>query len=235
MQKGWFSMFLAPFNLLENWKRILLIAVGVIVLLVIIAVFLNKGRYTARFNGFYKRIDRIATKRFNSNLFIETLLQNDVKDQTNTYKSLKGRGKAKVNKYLDFYVKNLPELVILKSFISPDKNKNQLVILLLDESDRVLCRWDKTRKVKGLIKMANKYQMLTPILAFLYEFPMNIKENVPFRFKNHDNDYTLTYDIVKNARKTKRKVKERKLTRAELKAQERIAKIKAKKEAKLRK
>ena len=76
--------------------------------------------------------------------------------------------------------------------------------------------------------------MLTPILAFLYELPMNIKEGVPFRFKNHDNDYTLTYDILKNARKTKRKVKEHKLTRAELKAQERIAKIKAKKEAKLR-
>ncbi|HOW37946.1 MAG TPA: hypothetical protein P5154_04710 [Candidatus Izemoplasmatales bacterium] len=227
-------MILAAFNLMEHWKQILLIAGAVIVLLVIVAVFLNKGRYAARFNGFYKRIDRIATKRFNSNLFIETLLQNDVKDQTNTYKSLKGRGKSKVNKYLDFYVKNLPELVILKSFISPDKNKNQLAILLLDESDRVLCRWDKTRKVKGLIKMANKYQMLTPILAFLYELPMNIKEGVPFRFKNHDNDYTLTYDILKNARKTKRKVKERKLTRAELKAQERIAKIKAKKEMKRR-
>lgn len=231
--KRWYWMiFLA--NLLDNWKAIVVVAVAAIVLIAVIAIFINKGQYAARFNNFYKKMDKIANKKFNSNLFIENLVNNEIKDETNTFKSLKSRGKKKVLKYLEFYVKNLPELVILKSFISPDKNKNQLVLLLLDEQDKVLYRWEKTRKVKGLVKAANKYQMMTPIIAFLYELPMNIKEGVPFRFKNHDNDYTLTYDIVKNAKHTKRKIKEKKLTRAELKAQERIEKIKAKRDVKLR-
>ena len=232
VQKRWISMIFG-FSLQDNWKLIVFGGIGVIVLLVVIAVFVNKGRYAARFNNFYKKMDKVATKKFNSNLLIENLIQNEVRDETNTFKSLKSRGRSKVTKYLDYYVKNLPELVVLKSFISPDKNKNQLVILLLDETDHVLYRWDKSRKVKGFIKAANKYQMLTPMLAFLYELPMNIKEGVPFRFRNNDNGYTMTYDIVKNPRHTKRRVKERKLTRAELKAQERIEKIRAKKDAKL--
>ena len=222
------------FNIADlGWQNILIIVGVALVLLIIIVLFINKGQYAARYKAFYKRLDKVATKKYNSNLFIEYLLNNEVKDQTNTFKSLRGRGKRKVIAYLDYYVKNLPELVILKSYVSPDKNKNQLVLLLLDETDHVLYRWDKSRKTKGLIKAANKYQMLTPILGFLYELPMNINENLPFRFTNHDNDYTLTYDVVRNARKTKRKVKEKKLSRAEQKALEKLEKIKAKKQAQL--
>lgn len=212
-----------------NWTNILILSGIAIVVIIILSVVINKSRYAARYKAFYKRMDRIATKKFNSNLFIEYLVNNETKDQTNTFKSLKSRGQGKVKKYLEFYIKNLPELVVLKSYISPDRNKNDLAIMILDETDHVLYRWNKNLKMKGLIKASNKYQMLTPILAFLYELPMNIHEGVPFRFTNHDNDYTLTYEICKDARRTKGKIKEKKLSRAELKAQQRIEKIKAKK------
>jgi len=217
-----------------GWTNIIIIFVVAVVIICILALFINKGRYASRYKGFYKRLDKTATKKYNSNLFIEYLINNEVKDQTNTFKSLKPKGKGKVVKYLDYYVKALPELVILKSYISPDKNKNELAIMILDETDHVLYRWDKTRKVKGLIKAANKYQMLTTVIGFLYELPMNINEGVPFRFTNHDNDYTMTYEITRNARKTKGKIKAKKLSRAEIKAQERIEKIKAKKLEKIR-
>jgi len=233
-QKRWFHMMFGLSIDDLGWRNILIIAGAAIVIIIILAIFINKGRYAARYKSFYKRMDRIATKKFNSNLFIEYLINNEVKDQTNTFKSLKGRGQGKVKKYFEFYIKNLPELVILKSYISPDKNKNDLAILLLDETDHVLYRWDKSKKMKGFIKAANKYQMLTPLIGFLYELPMNINEGIPFRFTNHDNDYTLTYEICKNARKTKAKIKERKLSRSERKAQERIKKIKAKKLQKIR-
>jgi len=85
-----------------------------------------------------------------------------------------------------------------------------------------------------LIKAANKYQMMTPILGFLYELPMNINEGLPFRFTNHDNDYTMTYEIVKSVNQTKTKIKEKKLTRAERKAQEKLELLKAKKLQKIR-
>jgi hypothetical protein len=212
-----------------DWKILLILGIGAIVLIAVIALFINKGRYAARYKAFYKKLDKVATKRYNSNLFIEYLINNEVKDQTNTFKSLKSRGKTKVKNYIDFYVKNLPELVVLKSYISPDKNKNELVMMVLDETDRVLYKWDKSKKTIGLIKAANKYQMLTPILGFLYELPMNINEGLPFRFKNHDNDYTLTYEIVRNAKQTKHKVKEKKLSRTERKAQEKLEILKAKK------
>lgn len=180
-------------------------------------------------------MDKTITKHYNSNLLIETLIEKYTKDQTNTFKSLKSAGKHKVTSYLDYFVKNIPELVMLKSFISSDRNKSEITILMIDEFDKVVYRWNKSMKTKGLLKMANKYQMMNPLLAFFYELPMHINENLPFRFTNHDNDYRLSYEINKNAKRAIHKQKEKKLSRAEIKAQAKLDAIKAKRDAKLQK
>ncbi|MFA5697571.1 MAG: hypothetical protein WC888_04040, partial [Candidatus Izemoplasmatales bacterium] len=80
------------FNIADlGWQNILIIVGVALVLLIIIVLFINKGQYAARYKAFYKRLDKVATKKYNSNLFIEYLLNNEVKDQTNTFKSLRGR------------------------------------------------------------------------------------------------------------------------------------------------
>ncbi len=223
-------VFLASF--MDNWKLYLVVGVVAILLLILIAALINRGKYQARFNAFYKKMDRTITKKQNGNVLIEQLLNNYTLDNTNTYKSLKGKGKRKVKQYLEYFAKNLPELVIYKSFISPDKNKNQLVIIFIDENDKLLYRWDKSKKIKGMIKAVNKYQMLNPLIAFLSELPLNIKEGAPYRFVNHDNDFCLTYDIVKSLKQVKRKQKEKKLSKAQIKALAKVEKQKAKKLAK---
>jgi hypothetical protein len=77
----------------------------------------------------------------------------------------------------------------------------------MDENERLLYQWNKSKKVKGLIKAINKYQMLMPMIAFLYELPLNINESKPYRLVNHDNDNILSYDIVKNTKKFNKKHK----------------------------
>jgi len=74
-----------------------------------------------------------------------------------------------------------------------------------------LYQWEKEKKVKGLIKAINKYQMLTPMIAFLYELPLSINENNAYRLTNHENDNILAYDIVKNSKKLQKQYKERKI------------------------
>ncbi len=216
-------------------KQYIIIAVIVILVIILIAVFINKGKYAARYRGFYRRMEKTVNKKYNGNLLNEELINKYAKDQTNTYKSLKAKGRRKVRKYFEYYAKNIPELVILKSFISSDKNKNQIVILLLDDFDKVVYRWDKSRKVKGLIKASNKYQMLTSYIGFLFELPINIHEDAPYRFTNHDNDYVLTYKIVKNVKRIKRKQKVKKLSKKEIKAQAKVEARKAKLERKRKK
>jgi len=218
-----------------DWKQIAIFAGAGLVLIIIIAVFINKGKYQARYKNFYKKMDKALIKKYNGNLLNETIMRDYVKDQTNTYKSLKQKGRSKVNKYFEYFYKNLPQLVLYKSFISADKNKSEIVILLLDEYDKVVYRWDKRRKVKGLIKACDKYQMLTPMVGYLYELPLHIYENASFRFTNHENDYSLSYDIVKNLKSVKRKQKAPKMTKAEIKAQEKVEKAKAKREKKTKK
>jgi hypothetical protein len=213
--------FLVSFSGIDL-NTIIIIAVIAILLIIFITVMINKGKYKARYKRFYRRFDKIITKKFNGNMVIEDLINKYTIDKTNTYKTLKRKGKKITKKYLDYFYKNLPEQVMLKSFISPDKSRNQLILLILDENEKVLYHWNKSKKVKGLIKAINKYQMLTPMIAFLYELPLNINEGAPYRFVNHENDNIITYDIVKNAKKSKRKVKQKKLTKREIKAQEKV-------------
>ncbi|MFA5290304.1 MAG: hypothetical protein WC351_04610, partial [Candidatus Izemoplasmatales bacterium] len=98
-----------------DWKLYVAGAVGIIALTIFIAIMINKGRYSARYKRFYKKLDRIINKKYNGNLLNEALINTMVKDNTNTYKSLKAKGKRKVKKYFEYYIKNLPELVLLKS------------------------------------------------------------------------------------------------------------------------
>lgn len=216
-------------------ETIILIAVGLIVVVIFIAALTNSAKYAARYKRYYKKMDKTITKRYNGNLLNEDIVNLYARDQTNTYKSLKGKGKRKVKKYLDYYVKAIPEQVILKSFTTSDKHKNQVVILLLNDNDKVQYRWYNKRKTKGIIKAANKYQMLTSYIAFLFELPLNIHEGAPYRFKNHDNEFVLTYQIVKKAKSGKRKVKEKKLSKKEIKALAKVQKAKEKKASKMKK
>ncbi len=215
-------------------EYVIIIAVAVIVIVIFIAALTNSAKYAGRYKRYYKKIDKTITKRYNGNLLNEDIVNLYSRDQTNTYKSLKGKGKRKVKKYFDYYVKAIPEQVILKSFTTSDKHKNQVVILLLNENDKVQYRWYNKRKTKGIIKAANKYQMLTAYIAFLFELPLNIHEGAPYRFTNHDNEFVLTYQIVKKVKSGKRKVKEKKLSRKELKAQAKVTKAKEKKANKKR-
>jgi len=193
--------------LMLDTQGIIILSVIALLVLILLGIIISNSKYKARYRRYYKKIDKDINKKYNGNMLIENLVNKYTKDNTNTYKSLKQKGKVLTKKYLNYYFTKLPELVLLKSFISSDKNKSELIIYLMDENERLLYQWNKSKKVKGLIKAINKYQMLMPMIAFLYELPLNINESKPYRLVNHDNDNILSYDIVKNTKKFNNKHK----------------------------
>ncbi|MGD9964734.1 MAG: hypothetical protein AB7S96_05200 [Candidatus Izemoplasmatales bacterium] len=193
--------------LMLDTQGIIILSVIALLVLILLGIIISNSKYKARYRRYYKKIDKDINKKYNGNMLIENLVNKYTKDNTNTYKSLKQKGKVLTKKYLNYYFTKLPELVLLKSFISSDKNKSELIIYLMDENERLLYQWNKSKKVKGLIKAINKYQMLMPMIAFLYELPLNINESKPYRLVNHDNDNILSYDIVKNTKKFNKKHK----------------------------
>lgn len=181
---------------------IIIIIVAGLLIIALLAVIINNRKYRLRYRRFYRRFDKIITKKFNGNMLIENLINKYAVDNTNTYKSLKSKGKSLTKRYFEYYSKKLPELVLLKSYTTADKNRNELVIIIQDENERLLYQWTQSKKIKGLIKAINKYQMLTPMIAFLYELPLNINENKPYHLVNHENDNVISYEIVKNTKKS---------------------------------
>jgi len=195
---------------------IILVVVGLLVLS-LLGIIITRRKYKMRYKRFYRKLDKTINKKYNGNMLIEDLINKYTTDSTNTFKSLKRRGRNLTMKYLEYYTKNLPELVLIRSFTTPDKNRSELAIMIMDENERLLYSWDKSKKIKGLIKAINKYQMLTPIIAFLYELPLNINEGKPYRLINHDNDNILTYDIVKNTKKLDKQAKNKKVKKLKTK------------------
>lgn len=204
-------------------KEILIIVAAAILVLLLLYIIINSGKHKRRYQRYYRSIDKTINKKYNGNILVENLINKYSTDSTNTFKSLKRKGKKLTKKYFEYYIKVLPELVELKSRISPDKNRNELVIYVINDHDRVLYQWDKTKKLRGLVKAINKYQMLTPTIAYLYELPLNINEGNPYRLINHDNDNVLAYEIVKNTKKNAKKLK-----KADKKADRKAAKKKKK-------
>lgn len=207
-----FSRFLA----IDATGIIILVVVGLLVLS-LLGIIITRRKYKMRYKRFYRKLDKTINKKFNGNMLIEDLINKYTTDSTNTFKSLKRKGRNLTLKYLEYYIKNLPELVLIRSFTTPDKNRSELAIMIMDENERLLYSWDKSKKIKGLIKAINKYQMLTPIIAFLYELPLNINEGKPYRLINHDNDNILTYDIVKNTKKLDKQAKNKKVKKLKTK------------------
>ncbi|MDD3712532.1 MAG: hypothetical protein PHZ28_03440 [Candidatus Izemoplasmatales bacterium] len=207
-----FSRFLA----IDTTGIIILVVVGLL-LLSLLGIIITRRKYKMRYKRFYRKLDKTINKKYNGNMLIEDLINKYTTDSTNTFKSLKRKGKNLTTKYLEYYIKNLPELVLIRSFTTPDKNRSELAIMIMDENERLLYSWDKSKKLKGLIKAINKYQMLTPIIAFLYELPLNINEGKPYRLINHDNDNILTYDIVKNTKKLDKQARNKKVKKIKTK------------------
>lgn len=207
-----FYRFLA----IDTTGIIILVVVGLLVLS-LLGIIITRRKYKMRYKRFYRKLDKTINKKYNGNMLIEDLINKYTTDNTNTFKSLKRKGKNLTLKYLEYYLKNLPELVLIRSFTTPDKNRSELAIMIMDDNERLLYSWDKSKKLKGLIKAINKYQMLTPIIAFLYELPLNINEGKPYRLINHDNDNILTYDIVKNTKKLDKQARSKKVKKLKTK------------------
>src|SRR6056297_954047 len=109
-----------------------LIVTGIILLvalaIIIVAIyFYNRNINVIKYKRTYKFIMKQKEKRYNANIFIDVLVNKYTTDNTNTYQSLKSKGKRKVKKYIKFYQKQLNELVERKSNISPNKKLNKLI------------------------------------------------------------------------------------------------------------
>ena len=189
-------MNLIPIFLLSD-LTILIITLSLAFIIIVFSLyFYSRNLHTRRYKRHFKKFKKIKEKRYNANLIIDKIYNKYTIDDTNTYKSLKRRGKRIVKKYLRFYAKELTKLVDLKSKISPNKNQNKLLIILKNKSNSIIGKWYSAKSIKKFIKLINKHQLLFDSLAYLYELPPYIDEKKAYHLENHDNKNFLSYKIV---------------------------------------
>ncbi|MFP4478878.1 MAG: hypothetical protein ACLFPM_05550 [Candidatus Izemoplasmatales bacterium] len=189
------------FALSSDWI-ILGITIGVAILIIILSIhFYNKNVNVRKYKRKLKYINKIKEKKYNANVFIDQIYNNYVTDDTNTYESLKKKGKKKVKKYIKFYQKALDDLVQAKSNISPNKKQNKLVFIFKDKASKNIGKFYISQKFRKLRKQVDKHQLLFDMIAYLYELPQYIDNKKAYHLENHDNQNVITYQIVEEIKK----------------------------------
>jgi hypothetical protein len=177
-----------------------LIIAGVILVLAIIIIFVaiyfyNRNVNVHKYKRTLKFIMKQKEKKYNANVFIDLLANKYTTDATNTYRSLKGKGKRKVKKYIKFYQDQLNELVIRKSNISPNKRMNKLMLIFKNQDNKDIGRFYIKDRFKKLIKIIDKNQLLFDVIAYFFELPTYIDSQKIYHLENHDNHHIITYQI----------------------------------------
>lgn len=178
-----------------------IILIAAIIVIIIALYFYNRNINVIKYKRTYKYIIKQKEKRYNANIFIDTLANKYTTDKTNTFQSLKRSGKSKVKKYIRFYQKQLDELVIRKSNISPNKKRNKLIIIVKNQSNKDVGSFyikDTFRKIKKLI---DKHQLLFDMIAYLYELTDYIDKQKIYHLENHDNHLFISYQIKDDIKK----------------------------------
>jgi len=169
--------------------------------IVLILHFYNKNINVRKYNKKLKTFLKTKEKHYNANVFIDILYNHYLTDQTNTYERLKKKGKRKVKKYFSYYLHELDQLVKLKSNISPNKNKNKLLIEFKKEDNQVIGNYYIQQRFNKLRKQIDTHQLLFDMIAYVYELPDYIDKNKSYHLQNHDNHLVITYKIVENVKK----------------------------------
>ena len=92
-------MKLYQFLALPSDWIILGVTFGVAILLIILSIyFYNKNVNVRKYKRKLKYINKTKEKKYNANIFIDQIYNNFVTDDTNTFESLKKKGKRKVKK-----------------------------------------------------------------------------------------------------------------------------------------
>ncbi|QWC00594.1 hypothetical protein KHQ88_03215 [Mycoplasmatota bacterium] len=181
---------------------VLVITIAVAILVIILSLyFYNKNVNVRKYKRKLKYISKLKEKKYNANIFIDQIYNNYITDDTNTYSSLKKKGKRKVKKYIKFYQKHLNDLVQAKSNISPNKKQNKLVFLFKNKSNQNIGKYYISQKFKKLRKLIDKHQILFDMIAYLYELPQYIDSKKAYHLENHDNENVITYQIVDEIKK----------------------------------
>ncbi|MDA3931298.1 MAG: hypothetical protein PF513_01025 [Tenericutes bacterium] len=195
-------MKLYQFLALSSDWIILGATIGVAILLIILSIyFYNKNVNVRKYKRKLKYINKTKEKKYNANVFIDQIYNNFVTDDTNTFESLKKKGKRKVKKYIKFYQRSLHDLVEAKSNISPNKKQNKLVFIFKNKSNQNIGKFYVSQKLKKLKKQIDKHQLLFDTLAYLYELPQYIDTKKAYHLENHDNQNVITYQIVEEIKK----------------------------------
>jgi len=183
-----------------------LIVTGIILLvalaIIIVAIyFYNRNINVIKYKRTYKFIMKQKEKRYNANIFIDVLVNKYTTDNTNTYQSLKSKGKRKVKKYIKFYQKQLNELVERKSNISPNKKLNKLIVIVKNQNNKDIGKFYIKDRFKKIRKIIDKNQLLFDMIAYIFELPEYIHNKKIYHLENHDNHHIITYQIKDEIKK----------------------------------
>lgn len=181
-------------NILDTILRVVVPITFLVLILYLIIKRLNK---TARLHLGMKRYVKQATKldrKKHNGLQLVSKIKNRRKRRTNSFESLRMRGKRPVRKY---FIHKTEELPVFVKYTHGKllKRANKKVRILVKQDSKTLHKTYLKQGTKDLIALSNEYHCLNELITFLHHLPDAILEDRHYDIYVPSSDLTITYQI----------------------------------------
>ena len=174
-------------------ENLLYAAIGTIVVLFIVFRLFKTARIYLGTKSYVRKSKKLRKKKFNGIKLTEKI-EKKRKKNTNTYQTLKGRGKKLTKKYFNYKIEELPVITRYSYGKLLKRSKKRLIIIV--KNDHKTIRKIKLKKgLKNMIQLTNKYSCLDEFIHFLHNLPEAILEQQDYDIYVGDEDVSIGYII----------------------------------------
>ncbi len=175
----------------ERYLIPLLVAGGIILLISLFVLY--HGIRVMHLKLTLDRFKRQRRKRQNGDRLL-LLLEKYRKEQKNTYKGLKKKGRKLVNRYFTYKARELHYITLYKTR-SRFTFKGGEPVIQVSQIESSLDRGDTYTNPRQFVKLTNRYECLEEFILYLHEMPDKIMSGQPFEYFLSGHDVLLSYKI----------------------------------------
>lgn len=174
-------------------EYILYTILGLLLLLFILNLVIRRCWFKYKSNRYLAKAQKLREKKFNGIELVKTT-QDKRRKHTNCYKRLKGSAKKKVEHYLDYKSKELPNVFnfVENHSLKPSK---KILYIVFKSDQKILSKQPIEIGYRQLIKNSDKYDCLDQIILFLHHLPEALLAEKEYDVYIEDEDMIITYEV----------------------------------------
>lgn len=174
-------------------EYVLYTVLGILLLLFILNLVIRRLWFNFKSNRYLAKAKRLREKKYNGIELVKTT-QDKRRKNTNCFKRLKGSSKKKIEHYLDYKTKELPNIFnfVENNSLKPSK---KILYIVFKNDQKIVSKQPIEIGYRQLIRNSDKFDCLDQIILFLHHLPDALLAQKEYDVYIEDEDMIITYEV----------------------------------------